>query len=68
MTSAGSIVFANLSVLFAVGVAVGLAKTDKGTAGLAALLAFLVMNATINALLTLNGTLAHENPGAVGGG
>ena len=28
MTSAGSIVFANLSVLFAVGVAVGLAKTD----------------------------------------
>ena len=39
MTSAGSIVFANLSVLFAVGVAVGLAKTDKGTAGLAALLA-----------------------------
>ena len=29
MTSAGSIVFANLSVLFAVGVAVGLAKSDK---------------------------------------
>ncbi len=60
MTSAGSIVFANLSVLFAVGVAVGLAKSDKGTAGLASLLAFLVMNATINALLTLNGTLAQE--------
>jgi PTS system maltose and glucose-specific IIC component len=37
MSSAGSIVFANLSVLFAVGVAVGLAKSDKGTAGLAAL-------------------------------
>ncbi|EML7265349.1 PTS transporter subunit EIIC [Raoultella ornithinolytica] len=68
MSSASSIVFANLSVLFAVGVAVGLAKTDKGTAGLAALLAFLVMNATINALLILNGTLAHENPGAVGQG
>ena len=48
MTSAGSIVFANLSVLFAVGVAVGLAKSDKGTAGLAALLAFLVMNAKWN--------------------
>lgn len=68
MTSAGSIVFANLSVLFAVGVAVGLAKSDKGTAGLASLLAFLVMNATINALLTLNGTLAHKNPASVGGG
>ena len=68
MSSAGSIVFANLSVLFAVGVAVGLAKNDKGTAGLAALLAFLVMNATINALLILTGKLAHENPGAVGQG
>jgi PTS system maltose and glucose-specific IIC component len=68
MSSAGSIVFANLSVLFAVGVAVGLAKSDKGTAGLAALLAFLVMNATINALLILTGKLAHENPGAVGQG
>ena len=68
MSSAGSIVFANLSVLFAVGVAVGLAKNDKGTAGLAALLAYLVMNATINALLILTGKLAHENPGAVGQG
>ncbi|EKM0529802.1 PTS transporter subunit EIIC [Cronobacter turicensis] len=68
MSSAGAIVFANLSVLFAVGVAVGLARTDKGTAGLAALLAFLVMNATINALLTLTGQLAQSNPGAVGQG
>ncbi len=68
MSSAGSIVFANLSVLFAVGVAVGLAKNDKGTAGLAALLAYLVMNATINALLILTGKLAHENPGAAGQG
>ncbi|MDU4664099.1 MAG: PTS transporter subunit EIIC, partial [Enterobacter hormaechei] len=68
MSSAGSIVFANLSVLFAVGVAVGLAKNDKGTAGLAALLAYLVMNATINALLILTGKLALENPGAAGQG
>jgi PTS system maltose and glucose-specific IIC component len=36
MTSAGSIVFINLSLFVLVGVAVGLAKTDKGTAGLAA--------------------------------
>ncbi|WP_435927638.1 maltose/glucose-specific PTS transporter subunit IIC [Dryocola sp. BD613] len=68
MASAGSIVFANLAVLFAVGVAVGLAKGDKGTAGLASLLAYLVMNATINALLTLSGVLATTNPGAVGQG
>lgn len=68
MASAGSIVFANLAVLFAVGVAVGLAKGDKGTAGLASLLAYLVMNATINALLILSGKLAATNPGAVGQG
>lgn len=68
MASAGAIVFANLSVLFAVGVAVGLAKTDKGTAGLAALLAFLVMNATINALLLLSGQLVQDNLGSAGQG
>lgn len=68
MASAGSIVFANLAVLFAVGVAVGLAKGDKGTAGLAALIAYLVMNATINALLKIDGSLTTENPGSVGQG
>lgn len=68
MASAGATVFANLAVLFAVGVAVGLAKSDKGTAGLASLIAYLVMNATINALLKINGSLATENPGAVGQG
>ena len=68
MASAGSVVFANLAVLFAVGVAVGLAKSDKGTAGLASLLAYLVMNATINALLTLTGVLASSNLSAVGQG
>ncbi|MBD1575761.1 PTS transporter subunit EIIC [Vibrio sp. S11_S32] len=68
MTSAGSIVFANLPVLFAVGVTVGLAKNDKGTAGLAALLAYLVMNSTINAMLVLQHSLASDNLGAVGQG
>ncbi|MGL6116899.1 PTS transporter subunit EIIC, partial [Plesiomonas sp.] len=51
MSSAGAIVFSNLPLLFAVGLAVGLAKSDKGTVGLAAVLGYLVMNATINSLL-----------------
>lgn len=68
MSSAGSIVFANLPVIFAIGVAVGLSKKDKGTAGLAALIGFLVMNATINAVLTITGTLAKENLTGVGQG
>ncbi|UEX89895.1 glucose-specific PTS transporter subunit IIBC [Staphylococcus ratti] len=59
MQSAGSIVFQNLPVIFAVGVAIGLARSDKGTAGLAAIVGFLIMNATMNALLTITDTLAE---------
>lgn len=58
MSSAGNIVFANLPVLFAIGVAIGLARSDKGTAGLAAMLGFLIMNATMNALLTITDNVA----------
>jgi maltose/glucose PTS system EIICB component len=68
MSSAGNIVFANLPVIFAVGVAIGLAKSDKGTAGLAALIGYLVMNATLNAILVITGNLATENLAAVGQG
>lgn len=68
MSAAGSIVFANLAILFAVGIAVGLAKTDRGTAGLAAVLGYLVMNASIGAMLAIAGQLETENPAAVGQG
>ncbi|MGG0754994.1 PTS transporter subunit EIIC [Brevibacillus laterosporus] len=68
MSSAGSIVFANLAIIFAVGIAVGLARSDKGTAGLAAVLGYLVMNATINAMLIITSKLAAENLAAVGQG
>lgn len=68
MSSAGDIVFANLPVIFAVGVAIGLAKSDKGTAGLAALIGYLVMNATINAILIITDSLAADNLSAVGQG
>ncbi|WP_096272504.1 glucose-specific PTS transporter subunit IIBC [Paucisalibacillus globulus] len=68
MSAAGNIVFANLPVIFAVGVAIGLAKSDKGTAGLAALIGYLVMNATINAVLIISGNLATDNLAGVGQG
>ena len=57
-----------LALLFAIGVAVGLAKSDKGTAGLAGMLGFLVMNATISALLSIMGIFNTENPASVGQG
>ncbi len=68
MSSAGSIAFDNLALIFAIGVAVGLARSDKGTAGLAAALAYLVMNASMNAMLINAGKLAEDNPAAVGQG
>ncbi|REB08880.1 PTS glucose transporter subunit IIB [Sporosarcina sp. BI001-red] len=68
MSSAGSIVFANLPVIFAVGIAIGLARSDKGTAALAALVGYLVMNATINAILIITDSLATDNLAAVGQG
>ncbi|MBM4761395.1 maltose/glucose-specific PTS transporter subunit IIC [Bacillus sp. B15-48] len=68
MSAAGSIVFANLPIIFAVGVAVGLARSDKGTAGLAAMIGYFVMNSAIGALLAISGELAEENLAGVGQG
>ncbi|CZB10089.1 PTS transporter subunit EIIC [Streptococcus suis] len=53
MSTAGSAVFANLALIFAIGVAVGLADADKGAAGLSAGVAYLVYTATISGFLTL---------------
>ncbi len=66
MKLCGSVVFDNLSLLFAVGIAVGMARSDKGTAGLAAVLCYIVMNKAINASLLLSGTLATDNLAAAG--
>ena len=70
MKNVGDIVFGNLPILFAVGVAVGLAKKDKGTAALAAVFGFLVMNQTISSLLALGatqlGVLTPDNVGKYG--
>jgi PTS system maltose and glucose-specific IIC component len=68
MSSAGSIVFGNLPIIFAVGVAVGLARSDKGTAGLAAMIGYFVMNSSIHALLSITGQLAKDNLAGAGQG
>ncbi|WP_079479378.1 glucose-specific PTS transporter subunit IIBC [Halobacillus salinus] len=49
MAEAGGIVFDNLPLLFAVGVAIGLAKGD-GVAGLAAIIGYLIMNVVMGVL------------------
>lgn len=53
MSTAGGAVFSNIALIFAIGVAVGLADADKGTAGLSGGVAYLVFTATISGFLTL---------------
>ncbi len=55
MNAVGSAIFNNLPLIFAVGVAIGMAKKEKSTAALAAMIAFFVMNITIQAMLSING-------------
>lgn len=57
LAGVGDIIFANLPILFAMGVALGMAEQEKGTATLSAAIAFFVMHKTINVLLSLGGKL-----------
>jgi glucose PTS system EIICBA or EIICB component len=67
MKNIGDIIFGNLPLLFAVGVSVGLAKKDKGTAALASVFGFIVMNQVISTMLTLGLTqLGVVTPTEVG--
>lgn len=57
MSKVGGVIFDNLPLLFAVGVAIGMAKKEKEVAALSAVLAYFVMNMAINAMLVLSGDI-----------
>ena len=52
---AGDIVFANLPIIFAIGVAIGMAKKEKEVAALSAAIAFFIMHASISAMINIRG-------------
>lgn len=58
MAAAGDAIFAHLGLLFAIGVAVGLARENHGAAGLAGAVCFLVITEGAKALLTVPADLA----------
>lgn len=60
MNNVGSAVFDNLPLIFAVGVAIGMAKKEKEVSALSAVIAFFVMNTAINAMLILNGKILEN--------
>lgn len=66
MNFAGSAVFTNLALIFSIGLAVGLAKGDKGTAGLAGGVAYLVYTATISGLLQIFSPKNNIDTGVLG--
>jgi glucose-specific phosphotransferase system IIBC component len=61
MEQAGSVIFGNLALLFAVGVAIGLAG-GEGVAGLAAIVGFLIMNATMGTALGIDAAALVKHP------
>ena len=57
MNKVGSAIFDNLPLIFAVGVAIGMAKKEKEVSALSAVIAYFVMNTAINAMLTISGDI-----------
>lgn len=66
LRDAGQIVFDNLPILFAMGVAIGMAKKEKEVAALAAAISFFVMHAAISAMIHINGGTENLLAGAFG--
>ena len=62
MSKTGSVVFDNLALLFAVGVAIGMAKKEKEVAALSGAIAYLIMNASIGALIAARGGVGALAP------
>lgn len=70
MAKAGNVIFDNLPIIFAVGVAIGMAKAEKEVAALSAMIAFFVMHVSINAVLTITGKILPDGtiaPGVLDG-
>lgn len=65
LNKCGDIVFANLPILFAMGVAIGMAKKEKEVAALAAAIAFFIMHSAIGAMLTVTNAAATLPNGSI---
>ncbi|WP_077601898.1 glucose-specific PTS transporter subunit IIBC [Oceanobacillus sojae] len=61
MEDAGGVIFDNLPLIFAIGVAIGLAS--DGAAGLAALIGYLVMNQVMGSFMQVTPEMITEDPG-----
>ena len=60
LSKAGSALFDNLPIIFAVGCAIGMAKKEKEVAALSAVIAYFTMNAAVNAMLVSSGQILDD--------
>ena len=64
LNGAGNAVFGNLALIFALAVALGMAKKEKGVAVLSAAIYYLIMLTTMNVLLQIDGSILAD--GSIG--
>ena len=60
LNGAGNAVFGNLALIFALAVALGMAKKEKGVAVLSAAIYYLIMLTTMNVLLQIDGSILAD--------
>ena len=60
LSKAGSALFDNLPMIFAVGCAIGMAKKEKEVAALSAVIAYFTMNAAVSAMLVNSGQILDD--------
>ncbi|MDR1628424.1 MAG: PTS transporter subunit EIIC, partial [Oscillospiraceae bacterium] len=65
MSEAGNIIFSNLPIIFAIGVAIGMAEREKSAAALSPVIAFLTMHQAISSILVLSGKVSAMPSGSL---
>ena len=60
MSQTGNVIFDNLPLIFAVGVAIGMAKKEKEVAARASIISLFVMHTTISAVLQVQGQILED--------
>lgn len=66
LNAAGNVVFGNLPLIFAMGVAIGMAKQEKEVAALSGAIAFFIMHASISAMISVHGGAENMLSGSTG--
>ncbi|MDR1240805.1 MAG: PTS transporter subunit EIIC [Oscillospiraceae bacterium] len=65
MSKAGNVIFGNLPIIFAIGIAIGMAEREKSAAALSSAIAFLTMHQAVSSILELSGKISVMPSGSL---